>query len=584
MRVLPVGSFVVIEYIEENPPIRLNPGMSSSIVNYFRPEYEYTDQSNGADGDASNRNLQRGREQQQNAVTSDIYKLPHRIPRHLIQLLKKRHLINQSVLGDSISMADREDGDIALPLGEMKKLSSGNITIPANTETNGVFDLLLPPQEHVQRAGSMQATDVTTTALSWIEERTDQSVVGPFLGAIQNGEVQQSIRNSLFKAPLYAHHSTTNDSAYGTGLSNDFLMIRTKLTSSSCYYHLRELPIGACGDTGGFFVCGQTEPMAAVPKPTTKTIAETQKKFFRLAIARYLQTNSYGIGLSELQDSVLRFSKKKVHYCDGHFKAIIRMVGDEIQNIKDNSRDSRDVHYTTRGEAVQGSVKWYPMSRTADLIRYSPHMIPVPVAAPSQRGKKRTVDPKNAGPVQHPWIAPDTKAYLMDELEKDITPEQVCLQESCNNGEYILGEMGITENLNVVVVQQYLVVLNEFKVKKEEMIALYINHEVELQDDLVMYKKHTFVSHNKEHVLDLAKKEKQLSNIHKLIFLLIRDVRRLERKMMIGRFISEKLLNTPWNLTEAYIYGHRDYDDNSNRIQLGTYGLGSGNASTRSKS
>ena len=65
-----------------------------------------------------------------------------------------------------------------------------------------------------------------------------------------------------------------------------------------------------------------------------------------------------------------------------------------------------------------------------------------------------------------------------------------------------------------------------------------------------------------------------------------RDIRRLEYKINIGRYIIEKLaVNAPWNITEAFTRGHLQYDgtggsgvgiDGNNLLGGGTRGIGSG--------
>lgn len=64
--------------------------------------------------------------------------------------------------------------------------------------------------------------------------------------------------------------------------------------------------------------------------------------------------------------------------------------------------------------------------------------------------------------------------YNMEELEGGLTPEEVCLQESCCAGEYRLGEYGIMTNVELFKIQHWLVSMNEAKRYRENTISLLI--------------------------------------------------------------------------------------------------------------
>ena len=332
---------------------------------------------------------------------------------------------------------------------------------------------------------------------------------------LQLDEIQQAIHNSLFKAPLFCHQVTSNQAAtdYGNGpmsqcTSNDFLLVRTKVSMKSIHYQVREIPIA----TGGVFVCGQIEPLQAVPKPASgKAISKIQEKMFRLALARFLYTNPNGVDFKDAQDHILKFSRRKHTFRDNFFKKILKSVGDEHQNLNDIS---------SRGAIAS---KWYPKSYSLSAEAREDNLI----ASRSTGGSD--------------WLNIWDLSYNFDKLESSVFPEEVCLQESCNAGEYALGEVGIFEVVEVVKVQQYIMTLMNIRQARERKVLRLMSEIAAAQ-------------------AAYATKTEQIKCLEELVDVLTRELRRLDDKILVCRFIVEKLVMTPWNVTEAYDKGHVHYD------------------------
>mmetsp|Transcript_45235 Transcript_45235/g.79006 ORF Transcript_45235/g.79006 Transcript_45235/m.79006 type:complete len:1418 (-) Transcript_45235:87-4340(-) len=308
------ADFILLEYVEEFPPVLLNYGMASAMFNYYRaPEQnEEEDNTRTKARTESNKLVE--------SVLNDTNR--SRLPRHLMLLLQLRN-VKQTY-----------DHDVTFPRmkqGEMKVLNS-----------------------------------------------EDDS---PFLGKIEEGDIQQSFTNNLFRAPIFKH----------TAHPTDFLLIRTKLQAGMLTYTMREIP--------SLYLSGQMEPQKIVPRPVPM-ITQLQEKFYLLAAVRYLQAHFDGVDFADLQRNLLKYCLKESsspHKAQhrAKLKPIVRKVGDEV---KDN---------------VAG-VKWY-----------------------CKDFSDRAVDADEAADLE--------RRFSPEELAKTFTPEDVCLQESANAAEYRLFQQHITD-------------------------------------------------------------------------------------------------------------------------------------------
>jgi hypothetical protein len=387
------GDFICVEYIEEIPPIFVNCGMASAVLNYYR----------SAD--------QRGKEEKrQKKQLETVRKIGLEnnvnLPRHVKLLLEKRDIKKSYEFDPSIPR---------LELGETKVLA-----------------------------------------------HDDES---PFLGDVTCGEIQPTLVNNLYRAPLFQH--TTN--------LCDFLLIRTKTLNKQVEYVIREIP--------RIFTCGQMEPLQIVSRPS-KTITKLQESFFLLAATRYFQNNSSGADFNEIQDYVLRHSKKKHGFHGNTLKKILRTIADEVT---DNVGDK----------------KWFPK----DIYDHDEY---------------------------------EDNEYLSklspDEIEKTFSPEDVCLQESTNSAELRLFELGILD-IELSRVEQWLHRMTKWKEFKQE-------RELETTK-----------------LYNIERGTEKGSVLDRLIKLLKKDIKRLDRKLAAGRFIFDRLVIVPWNTTFAFVKSHLERDD-----------------------
>ena len=250
------GEVVCIEYIEENLPLYLHHGMASAILNYFRLPL---DKSQNEDYEAIQ---QRDKAQ---ALEQSILSSHNRIPRFLSLLLTSQEQKN---------------------VNDNSYLNS-NIDIPKSFygETK-------------------------------VLKKEDES---PFLGDIDECDIQPSISNTLFKAPIFEHKPNTNDfllvrikqpliksasktaqsSAAADNTNKDCnkgnednqnkdnpTTISTKEKNNS---HQKTICF-AVREMNTIFLCGQLEPIKIVPKPNSRMITKVQEKMILLAAARFFRT------------------------------------------------------------------------------------------------------------------------------------------------------------------------------------------------------------------------------------------------------------------------------------------------------
>lgn len=235
------GDFILVEYFEENPPILLNFGMASIVLNYERIR------DAGADQDEK-------RHKSLQARTTEFENV-YRLPRHVKLLMERR---------------------------EFKQI----FEIESNSKLTVGEPYLLEPEDEF-----------------------------PFLGTLKSGEILQSLKNELFRSPIFEHKPR----------STDFLLTRTKIGKDSLSYTIRAIQ--------RLFLSGQTEPMDVVPKPS-KLLNKTQENFLLLAAARFLMANPGGVEWKELRKDLIKSSYSKE-------KAIEALLGKVAEKGKFYDPDSQ---------------------------------------------------------------------------------------------------------------------------------------------------------------------------------------------------------------------------------------------------
>jgi hypothetical protein len=114
-----------------------------------------------------------------------------------------------------------------------------------------------------------------------------------------------------------------------------------------------------------------------------------------------------------------------------------------------------------------------------------------------------------------------------EELEKMFTPKEVCLQESSSATEYRLEMLGL-ENLDLSRIYQWLTANSELlKFKKERAVNMIL-------------------------LAEARKDNKTKSSLKELKGYLLKDLKDLEIRLEVGRYIRSQLIVCPWNTTEAY--------------------------------
>lgn len=410
------NDFIVLEYAEEFPPIMLNNGMASTMINYFR-------QPDDVD-DANDERRQRARlaadkrlERLLGAAVgadgaSSAGSMQFRLPRHVSLLLRKR-FVKQTY-----------EHDVNIPrlaLGETKVISAD-----------------------------------------------DES---PFLGKLDENEIQQSIANNLFCAPIYAHKPN----------KTDFLMVRTNTSANQLEYSLRIIP--------HIFLCGQLEPQKIVPRPSKK-LTKLQEKFYRLAAIRSLKVRDSQT-FEDLQKKILNYcNSSRVRHKQEHkteFKNILKKIAERKQTI-DGPRWflKDDIYYNNSNTEAEG--------------------------------------------------------HTEEEIAGSFTPEDVCLQESCNAAEYRLVQDHI-HDIELAKLETWISRIHRSK--------LMMQMRVDKLRDIIFNTQSLAQSSSSSKTNGTADNRTEKLGILRDIF--VKAINRMDKKLAAARFIFDRLVTAPWNTTKTFV-------------------------------
>ena len=434
------GSYFLIEYVEEHPPLRVNYGMGSRIVNYYRAPDTRNQQDKAEEEDAAKERKAAAQAKRQNLLNQC------RLPRHLRLLLSQR---------DEKREYDYDANVPRLPVGETRVLGP-----------------------------------------------TDES---PFLGDLDIEEIQQSIVNGLYRAPLFERKVARTD----------FLLVCTGdgRKGGDMSFVLRDIP--------RIFVCGQMEPLRKVTRPyrhsqqiTQNRVSIIQERFMRLCVARFFAHASQmdeGIEYSVIERALFSdytldtaWSRQR----DG-FREALKHTLSELAD-KQSNRSTGETRYKPKNYALIDSA--------LDLeTMHSP-----------------------------------------EELLKAFTPEDVCVEEACAAGEFRLRELGILEVLPLNELWSWLQLMGRLRVQREYRAA-YVKYEAtELRNTAKVL--HTRpISKEQQWTSQELETERQnmyerADSLDRLCAVYIGDIKKLDEKIEIGRFIFDRLMSAPWNTTAAYVH------------------------------
>jgi transcription initiation factor TFIID subunit 1 len=243
------GNVVLLEYVEERPPVQLSKGMCSKIINYYRGDKTRCPVSAGG-GDRPAR--------------------------------RKR---------GTDTAVDRESSNANKNNNERLSRLEG-----PNLQTS-VLDWVgkLPKKTQTDKAEA-EAIDVLPEGVT---EILHPKVHGPFIGPVEEGETVTGLICNLFVAPMFRHEPE----------STDFLMILTPPGGASrpgqrdaMGVILRDLP-------SSVYTVGQTEPRTRVNAPNTQGEKNFLGQFISYQIARTLNRafsrNGDGLRYDEIDARVL---------------------------------------------------------------------------------------------------------------------------------------------------------------------------------------------------------------------------------------------------------------------------------------
>ena len=254
------GMLVVMEYIEQKPPLQMTKGTASKIVNYYR-------------GDRSKCPVSAGGGER--------------------PLRKKKH--------------GNQDEDRNANTG-----STGKIEKPprlARSESDRVMDLIgkIPSKKKTDDLHGSKEPKVTILP-EGSTEILHAKDHGPFIGAIKEGVIQSSLISSLFAAPIFRHDPK----------KTDFLLILGKVPNKQqAAAGMTKLSVVIRPMPDNIFCVGQTEPKTKAHPPESSGERAFFQPFSVFQIAKALQRKHHGLKFEDIKDGL--FPNTGVLVCILHF-------------------------------------------------------------------------------------------------------------------------------------------------------------------------------------------------------------------------------------------------------------------------
>jgi hypothetical protein len=408
------GAFVCLEYVEERPHVMLSVGMASKLVNYFRvsqtsqAEIAKSEHNNSAFFSDPNNSLLH------NLEVGECLPFPSqgRTPRHMAGL--QNQLAGKRILADQAFITDSD--------------------VDAPQYPEGVTEIL-------------EADDTF-----------------PFLGNLEEGKSVQTLKNNLFRAPIFKHRPR----------SSDFLLVRNASVLGEYHFSIRDIPC--------IFLVGQQEPQEIVERPYKKKhMSQFLANFTTYHLLKYFNTHGHNGGSIDFNELQKKFQSVYARYKD-NFRQCLARIADESEDGLVWSKKSSD-----------------EMDEEDEL----------------------------------------------SELEKSFSPEDVCLHESQVSYEYRLNRWGIDVCIETSKLEQCLGVMLKIKQVREAMLQT-------VQEKLQQL---------------LLSKDLSASKFAVVLQYLDASIQRMSRRIYVGRFIHERLLISPWNITESFVKVHIQ-KQGSGRLQL----------------
>ena len=303
-------SVVVLEYTEERPPLMLNHGMVSKIVNYYNGPLDTCPISaGGGDRPPANQSFSLSRSisvpEATGLSSSSVFNSKHRFLGPSDKSAIKKHMKHEkmekkkgAVKRKQERQAFMKDNEV-LPEGATQMLKDGN--------------------------------------------------TGPFVADIENGETQTAIVNNLFVAPLFNHAPPATDflltfhpknqkvpveeGSYDEFAGKTLCLSRTGKKLDDVNVVVRPFP-------KSLLIVGQTEPKQRVPYPGDKQLKEFQGNFIRFHCAKELERSDAqhdapnGVELSFVRE-MFRKMNPSVKAVKNELSAIA-VEHDEVYSLKGN--------------------------------------------------------------------------------------------------------------------------------------------------------------------------------------------------------------------------------------------------------
>ncbi|GMI02141.1 hypothetical protein TrLO_g10063 [Triparma laevis f. longispina] len=250
-------SLVVLEYVEERPPILGNKGMVSNIVNYWRGEVSDCPISAGG-GDRPN--PKKGPQSQKPIIEEDI-----------------EEDIEEGFLGP-------EDGEKIKKIMEVEKARKKK----------------QQEKKEKERDKFLKENDIIPEGATKVIKREDH---GPFIAELQPNRTQPALINNLYVAPLFPHTPNSSDFLLTIPKQDNNLKVSNPNThdefigetqlkppeGTRVKPNSRPINVVIQPFPKSLLAVGQTEPKQRVPFPDSKELKEFRQNFISFQIAKEME-------------------------------------------------------------------------------------------------------------------------------------------------------------------------------------------------------------------------------------------------------------------------------------------------------
>lgn len=306
------GDFVLLEFIEEHPPLIQNAGMASAFVNYYRRS-DMTGEKSSSNSSASNNKRKISNRDDRDGNDEE-----------------------NNINSENIDVDEKNDDEEDLDHGIVRDSTVRDVRSTVDLMNSSNLPLHVKLLYRQRKSQSLYTLDRNVPRLEYGDTNVlEPDDASPFIGNLSPEEIQPAIVNKLYRAPIFLQEPSARN-------RNVFLLSKITRSDNSLAFKILRIP--------SYFLVGQIEPLQVVPRPLSKVkpILPTEESFLQLALYRILKNrNKNPLDFAKLKEKLLpySFSCPSFGLDDKTIRNIFLKVGVEKQkewSLSDTCLDEND--------------------------------------------------------------------------------------------------------------------------------------------------------------------------------------------------------------------------------------------------